>query len=97
MVARKVRGLRKPNLPQILWFTLVSPTFLPFFPALSFMFLFPGPVCSIIYSVQYIHWLMSYMCVLVIQGWHAFAHVKDCAEKMHEGTWFAYGSVRVSM
>ncbi len=30
-VARKVRGLRKPNLPQILWFTLISPTFLPFF------------------------------------------------------------------
>lgn len=30
VVARKVRGLRKPNLPQILGFTLVSPTFPPF-------------------------------------------------------------------
>lgn len=49
VVARKVRGLRKPNLPQI---TLVSLTFasLSHFLALS-SFFSPGPVRSIICSV----------------------------------------------
>lgn len=63
MVARKVRGLRKPNLPQILWFTLVSPTFLPFFlhslSCFSFLVLFVASYT--LYSI-FIGWCLICVC-----------------------------------
>lgn len=75
MVARKVRGLRKPNLPQI---TPVSTTFPPlsYFLALSFKFLFSWS-CSQHHIFSYS--ICSGRClirVLIIQRWHT-----DCTEK----------------
>ncbi len=63
------------------------------------MFLFPGPVCSIIYSVT-VYSLVDVDVLYVCAGNSGLACICACerlCRKMHEGTWFVYGSVRVSM